>query len=176
MSPLMSVDQKNIPEALPRRRPKRVLFLAYQRTVFVDALRTASCLKDVGDFEPLFLVPVETAQLLEREMAECRRRGIACLTDTAVLSGHRGDVVDPVPPDHPSEARAQEPEPIALQTAAVERRRPPWLAAVLRTVGLFLWHVWFFGVMTRMVAEITWVVIERKLGEGRFKRILKGLR
>jgi hypothetical protein len=63
-------------------RPK-ALFLAYQRTAFTDALRTARLLKAEGTFEPIFIVSVHSEDVAA-EIAECERLGVACYSERAL--------------------------------------------------------------------------------------------
>ena len=79
-------------EAISHRRhpfSKRVVFLTYQRTTFTDALRTATRLREHGEYEPVFLVGAGREFLVAPQMDECRRRGIFCLTEEQVLSRRR---------------------------------------------------------------------------------------
>ena len=59
----------------------RVLFFVYQRTVFVDAYRTAAQLKAKTKYEPVFLVAAGTSNLVAEDIDRCKRDGIACFTE-----------------------------------------------------------------------------------------------
>lgn len=69
-----------------RQSRARVVFLTYQRTTFTDALRTAASLRQHGAYEPVFLVCRGKRSLVEPQIEECARRGIACLTEEEALA------------------------------------------------------------------------------------------
>jgi hypothetical protein len=145
----MLSDPEEIFSLEPERAPKRVVFLTYQRTTFTDALRAATSLRQHGAYAPMFLVCAGRMMLVELEMRECRRRGIACVTEEEVLTeSWRISMASGQDISRYSKGASR----IHLIQGAELRGAPLWLKLLQRT-GMF------------------WAILSRRIGEERCARI-----